>query len=77
MIEGRIPLSEVITGLGDLDDPDAPGRVTRIEVQTPVELGLVVEGGHVTSLSGTPPTQTVRTSVLPVWHHLRVTVVAP
>lgn len=72
----------------DIENPGATSsfRVSRLRVDLPVELDLRSGGGSGGGegeesgggmiLEGSPPTQTTWTSVLPVLHRLRLTVVA-
>lgn len=47
--------------------------VERLRVETPWEIELGARGERL-ELGSSPPTQTVQTSVMPVWHRLAVTV---
>jgi len=79
--EAFIPLAELLPQLlpvlPDLYDADAGvrSRVTGLDVETPVELDIVVDAdGHV-RLGGTPPIYHVETSTLPVFHAIRMVAV--
>ncbi|SEA04237.1 MULTISPECIES: hypothetical protein [unclassified Mycobacterium] len=81
MDEAFLPLSELLPGLlpalPDLYDPDAGvrTRVTGLDVETPVELDIVVDAYGVVRLGGTPPIYHIATSTLPVFHAIRLVAV--
>jgi hypothetical protein len=52
---------------------DADLTVSELSVDLPIELRLSVDGGSVTSIAAGPPTQRTETSVMPVFHQLRLT----
>lgn len=58
-------------------EPDSPGEetshVSEIKVDLPIELNLLQERG-VWQLDASPPTQKVETTVMPVWHRLKLRV---
>lgn len=58
-------------------DPDSAGeetvQVSEIKVDLPIELNLLQERG-VWQLDASPPTQQVETTVMPVWHRVRLRV---
>ena len=61
--------------VGTFEDPDGIQRmrVTRLEVETPVEMDLrVAKDGNVT-LGAAPPVYRTETTILPVFHNLRIT----
>lgn len=79
--EAYVPLNDLLPlllpDLPDLVDETAGVRshVTGLEVETPVELDIVVDDtGHVT-LGGAPPLYHVQTTWLPVFHQIRFTAV--
>ncbi|MGY1705707.1 hypothetical protein ACI79C_14150 [Geodermatophilus sp. SYSU D00697] len=76
----RPPLAELVDAVTDAvpaeDGEPVPLVVESLAVQTPVELEIHVRDGRVIRVAATPPTQTVETSVLPVWHSLTVRMVA-
>jgi hypothetical protein len=76
------PLSAFVAELAAAaaNDADFDGRelgmyVETLDVDLPFELELVDDGAGLT-LGAAPPTQRTETTVLPVWHRLRVTIVA-
>jgi len=70
------PLGSFIADLLAIDAADDGMAMTAITVAMPVELDILAGGGRVLALGGAPPTQAIETSVLPVFHQLRVTLVA-
>jgi len=78
MDEAFLPLADLLPGLlpslPDLYDPDAGvrTRVTGLDVETPVELDIVVDADGGVRLGGTPPIYHVATSTLPVFHVIRL-----
>jgi hypothetical protein len=50
-------------------------RVRRIEVETPIELDLRSSAGGVNALGSAPPLYRVETTIMPVFHTLRLTLV--
>ncbi len=56
---------------------DATGfEIASIMVDLPVEVQLGGEGDMVSALGVSPPTQRIETTILPVFHRLRVTLAA-
>jgi len=51
-------------------------RVRRIEVETPIELDLRSSDGSVNAIGGAPPLYRVETTIMPVFHTLRLTLVS-
>jgi hypothetical protein len=81
MDEAFLPLAELLPGLlpslPDLYDVDAGmrSRVTGLEIETPVELDIVVDADGRVQLGGTPPIYHLETSTLPVFHAIRIVAV--
>ena len=79
--EAFLPLAELLPQLlpvlPDLYDANAGvrSRITGLDVQTPVELDIVVDAGGGVRLGGTPPIYHVQTSTLPVFHTIRLVAV--
>jgi hypothetical protein len=76
-----LPAPEVLGGLLDLDelfDPAGATAVTSIVCDLPVELAVhgADAGDRVERVVLSPPRQPIVTSVMPVLHRLRLTVVA-
>ncbi|NIJ21102.1 hypothetical protein FHS95_002805 [Sphingomonas naasensis] len=70
------PLGAFVGELMDLVDPSDPAGLERITVDMPIECDLLSGGGAVLALGASPPTQRIETSLLPVFHRLRVTLAA-
>ena len=68
--------------LGDVIDelvpesPEGPMRIRteRVEVDLPLEVRVGRDAAGALTVSATAPTQTFRTSVLPVFHRVRVSI---
>ena len=60
-----------------MSDPEAAGEetiwVSEIKVDLPIELNVLQEQG-VWQLDAAPPTQKIETTVMPVWHRVRLRV---
>ena len=76
----RLPaLMELVSDLADAAsvDPVSAGDemilVSEIKVDLPIELNLLEESG-VWQIDASPPTQKIETTVMPVWHRVRLTV---
>lgn len=73
------PLSEFLAELAAVGniDPDSAVEeavsITEIKVDLPFELNLLEELGA-WQLDAAPPTQRIETTVMPVWHRLRLRV---
>jgi hypothetical protein len=70
--------SALLLGLSVLDADDGPdgegaATVERIIVGFPTELDVWTGAGRVIALGSSPPTQYTETTVMPVFHHLRLT----
>ncbi len=75
-----VPLEELVTGLvvenGQIIDDEIGLVVTLDKVATEFPIELRIERGESgLRLTTAPPTQHIETTILPVWHQLRVTVV--
>lgn len=58
----------------DADSPfEEATHVSEIKVDLPIELNLLQERG-VWQLDASPPTQKIETTVMPVWHRVRLRV---
>ena len=77
------PVSTLIECMADLDadlaDADTGLRmlVERVEIDTPIELDVRVSDGDAVELIGGPPTQTIETTWMPVFHRIRLTIGTP
>lgn len=75
--EFRLPLlRDVVVAMVDVDrvgDDLMEFHVEELTFDLPVELDPWYEGDVVSSLGASPPTQIVATTVMPVFHRLRVT----
>ena len=76
-----LPLDQLISHLADYDkqwvDP-ATGQaltVEQIQLAMPLELRVTVDEKGSVSLHGAPPTQRTETTVLPVFHQMKLTLV--
>ncbi len=76
------PFETIFAGIADFDAAlrdDRLGvamRIQRAVVETPIELGVLVDPDGAVTLTGAPPTQHVETTVMPVFHGIRMTVTA-
>lgn len=75
--EFRLPLlRDVVVAMVDVDrvaDDSMEFHVEELTFDLPVELDPWYDGDLVSSLGASPPTQIVSTTVMPVFHRLRVT----
>ena len=63
----------LVTGLAGLDErADDELTIEEIRLACPVELDVVTEDGNVIEVRGSTPTQWTETTVLPVFHSLRI-----
>lgn len=79
MIDGLDPLPALGRFVADLLSIDADedgGHVSALTIAMPIELDTLVIGDRILSLGAAPPTQRIATSVLPVFHGLRITLMA-
>jgi hypothetical protein len=70
-------LASLVAGLADLGDVSADRdgalHMAELSLRTPIELDLsIADDGTVTALAGSTPTQRIETTVMPVFHTLRV-----
>lgn len=77
-----ISLSDVVQQLADLtdrlEDPNT-GQTLEIEqviVNLPIELNVSVTDEGTVTLYSSPPTQTIETTVIPVFHRMSLRIVA-
>lgn len=78
LADGLPNVFEMLTALavrsGDEGMPQDEGTmVERIVVAFPMELEVDTDGGAVVRLGSAPPTQYTETTVMPVFHQLRLT----
>lgn len=79
--EAFLPLSglarDLVPALADLVDEEAGvrTRLTRVEVTSPIELDVRVDGAGAVWIGGAPPLYREETSFLPVFHSLRLVAV--
>ena len=75
--EFRLPLlRDLVVAMVDVDrvaDDSMEFHVEELTFDLPVELDPWHDGDVVSSLGASPPTQIVSTTVMPVFHRLRVT----
>ncbi len=79
MIDGLDPLPALgrfVADLLSLDPDEDGGHVAALTIAMPVELDALALGDRVLALGASPPTQRIATSVLPVFHGLRITLMA-
>jgi hypothetical protein len=70
------PLAETVLAMVDVDgigDAAQEMHVSELTFDLPVEIAASADAGLVTALGLAPPTQIVATTVMPVFHRLRVT----
>ncbi len=71
-----------IQQLADLTDRlEDPGtgqtlEIEQVKVNLPIELNVSITDEDTITLFSSPPTQTVETTVLPVFHRMKLTIVA-
>ncbi|MEQ8403459.1 MAG: hypothetical protein RKE49_00065 [Oceanicaulis sp.] len=73
--EGSLPsLAAFVAELSGAEAAAEAGlTVTTLSVDLPMELSLGVEDGAVRAIAAGPPTQRTETTVMPVFHRLRLT----
>lgn len=81
MIDGLDPLPPLGRFIADLMalEPDAAEQgamIERLTVEMPIEIDLLAGGDAVLACGASPPTQRIETSILPIFHRLRVTLAA-
>ncbi|MBE7383758.1 MAG: hypothetical protein F6J95_020370 [Leptolyngbya sp. SIO1E4] len=76
-----LPFDQLVSHLADYDkqlvDP-ATGQaltVEQLQVDMPIELRVTVEDDGSVSLNGAPPTQRTETTILPVFHQMKLRIV--
>jgi hypothetical protein len=76
------PFERLFAGFADVDaevgDGGAAGAIqlTAIKLDLPIELTIGVTDMGSVAMAAAPPTQHVRTSYMPVFHRIRISVVA-
>jgi hypothetical protein len=70
-------LADIVTACGELDDdPWSSGpagmRISKLVVDTPLELRVDPADDGVVALAAAPPRQAAATSVMPVLHRIRL-----
>ncbi|NER30146.1 MAG: hypothetical protein F6J89_21625 [Symploca sp. SIO1C4] len=74
------PLAEVVEQLTDWDEILADSQtgstmhVEAVKLEMPLELGVQADETGKLSLNGSAPTQTVETTIMPVFHRLKLRV---
>jgi hypothetical protein len=76
MDEAFIPLHQMILGMaaaGDIrsDEAGVHMYISRLSVETPIELDLTVAEGGAVQIGSVPPLYRVATSVRPSYHKIR------
>lgn len=77
-IPERLQAGEMVSAFMDVlqiaeeEAAGAEARIQELAVQLPIELELEVEGGRVSGIRASPPTQRTETTVMPVLHGLRL-----
>lgn len=75
------PFSELVHDLVDygmyLEDENTGLAMTveNVNLNMPVEIGITVDDNGKVTLSGSPPTQRTKTTILPVFHQMKIKVV--
>jgi hypothetical protein len=67
------PLGGFVASLLSIEPEEDDFYIQAVTVSTPIELDLLSGGGGVLALGASSSTQSIETSVLPVFHSLRVT----
>lgn len=70
------PLGSFIADILALDEENDGAAIASMTIAMPIELDVTNGGGTVLALGAAPPTQQIETTILPVFHHLRVTLAA-
>jgi hypothetical protein len=77
----HMPVSQLVGKLTDypkfIADPQTGLAMTieQLTVDMPIELKVIVNPDGTVNVKGSPPTQLVQTTVMPVFHHMRLKVV--
>ena len=75
-----IPFAEMLQQLVDygepLEDPlsDRAMMIEKVKVEMPVEFQVLVEDDETTTLKSNAPTQSTETTIMPVFHRMKLTV---
>lgn len=75
------PIAQLVEELTSYEkqivDPETGFAITleQITVDMPIELKVTVNADGTVQLTGSPPTQLVSTTIMPVFHHMRLRVV--
>ncbi|MBI1240816.1 hypothetical protein [Umezakia ovalisporum] len=75
-----IPFAEMLQQLVDygetLEDPfsNQAMMIEKVKVEMPVEIKVLVEDDGATTLKSNAPTQNSETTIMPVFHRMRLTV---
>ena len=67
---------EAMIDVAPLEGPELSLSVSEVTFDLPLEIDATMFGGSVAALGASPPTQIVETTVMPVFHQLRVTFAA-
>ena len=70
------PLGGFIADMLAVDQDADHAAIAVMTISMPIELDVCNGGGKVFALSASPPTQQIETTILPVFHHLQVTLAA-
>lgn len=71
------PLSEVVLGLVDWRDEQGapiPAVLKDARLELPIELAVRIDEGGEVRVEGSPPRQQTETTILPVFHRLKLRV---
>ncbi|MGK7953860.1 MAG: hypothetical protein AB4063_01120 [Crocosphaera sp.] len=75
-----IPFADMVQQLVDygepLEDPfsNQTMMIEKVKVDMPVEIKVLVEDDGVTTIKSNAPTQSMETTIMPVFHRMRLTV---
>ena len=70
------PLGRFVGDLLALSEAAESGTIERLTIALPIELDVGQSPDGSIKLGASPPTQRIETSILPVFHHLEVTLAA-
>jgi hypothetical protein len=73
------PIASLVAALADIDEAaavlsDDTITIEELSVASPIELEVVIEDDGALRLTGSTPTQWTETTVLPVFHAIRLTI---